>query len=185
MTNTPSSHLAAAFPAIAMAAMLVFASGPDALAQEVCKRTIDLNEVVSEYTEQHVLDVQDIAGHQIRIFEIRRTFPDIEPNCEGLRQTEAVSHGYSDYINRSGRAWGYTVDTYENGDKIYSQFSGTSHTVINADGVRKSTYTGTSTYTGGTGLYRGIRGFARASIVFDPDANVNTGTLEMEYWLEN
>ena len=185
MMSIPTSRIAAACPAVVAAVILAVANVPAALAQEVCKRTVDLNTVVSEYTEQHVLDVEDVPGHQIRIFAIRRTFPDIEPNCEGLRQIEALSRGYSDYIDRSGRAWGYNIDTFENGDKIYSQFSGTSHTVINEDGVRKSTYTGTSTYTGGTGLYRGIRGTSRASIVFDPEADINTGTLEIEYWLEN
>lgn len=168
-----------------LAAVLAFAGVPDALAQDICKRTIDLNSAVSEYTEQHVLDVGDLAGHQIRIFELHRTFPDIESNCEDLKQTASVSYGYSDYINRSGRAWGYSVDTFENGDKIYSSFSGTSHTEINEDGVLRSTYTGTTTYTGGTGIYQGIRGNSRAKIIFDLEANLNVGEFEMEYWLEN
>ncbi|NNG05667.1 MAG: hypothetical protein HKM95_16415 [Inquilinus sp.] len=164
---------------------MALAAAPQASAQDVCKRTIDLNAANSEYAEQHVLDVGDVAGHQIRIFEIHRTYPEVEANCEGLKQTETRSHGYSDYIDRSGRAWGYNVDTLENGDKIYSQFSGTSHTVINPDGVRKSTYIGTATYTGGTGIYQGIRGTSRATIIFDPEANLNVGKLDLEYWLEN
>ena len=57
-------------------------------------------------------------------------------------------------------------------------------TVTNPDGVRKSTYIGTATYTGGTGIYRGIRGVSRATIVFDPDGDLNVGTLDLEYWLE-
>lgn len=172
-------------PAAYLAVVLALAGVPEALAQDVCKRTIDLNAAVSEYTEQYVMDVGDVAGHQIRIFELHRTYPNVEPNCEDMKQTESWSHGYSDYMDRSGRAWGYNVDTLENGDKIYSQFSGTSHTVINADGVRKSTYTGTSTYTGGTGIYQGIRGSSRATIIFDPEADINVGKLELEYWLEN
>ena len=151
----------------------------------MCKRTIDLNAATSEYTEQHAMDVGDVAGHQIRIFTVHRTFPEIEPNCEGLKRTETWSYGYSDYINRSGRAWGYNIDIFENGDKIYSQFSGTSHTSINPDGVSRSTFTGTAILTGGTGMYKGIRGTARTTFIFDPDANLNQGQFEVEYWLED
>ena len=104
MTKTRSAANPAAGPVVAMAALLALAAAPEASAQEVCKRTIDLNAAVSAYAEQHVIDVGDVAGHQIRIFELRRTYPDIEPNCEGLKQTESRSHGYSDYIDRSGRA---------------------------------------------------------------------------------
>jgi len=180
LTLRTSNGLAACI-AVVLAVTIV----PEASAQEVCKRTIDLNAAISEYTEQHAMDVGDVPGHQIRIFEIRRTYPNIEPNCEGLRQTETWSHGYSDYIDRSGRAWGYSIDTLENGDKIYSQFSGTSHTVINPDGVRKSTFAGTAMFMGGTGTYRGIRGSSRSTIIFDPEADINVGKLEMEYWLED
>ena len=68
---------------------LGLAGAYEASAQEVCKRTIDLNAAISEYTEQHVMDVGDVDGHQIRIFEIHRTYPDIAPNCEDLKQTES------------------------------------------------------------------------------------------------
>lgn len=184
MMKKRTSRAPAACTTVA-AAVLALAGAPDASAQDLCKRTIDLNAAVTEYTEQHAMDVGDVDGHQIRIFALRRTFPDIEPNCEGLKYTEALSHGYSDYIDRSGRAWGYNVETLENGDKIFSQFSGTSHTVVDEDGVSKSTYIGTATYTGGTGLYQGVRGSSRATIVFDLEAGVNEGKLELEYWLEN
>lgn len=164
------------------ATMLLF---PGAVAaDERCKMKVVNEAANSQYTEQHVLDVGDVAGHQIRIFELHRTFPDSEPDCEGLKKKESWSHGYSDYVDRNGRAWGYTVLMMENGDKIFGEFSGTSHTVVNADGSRASTYTGVVTYTGGTGIYTGIRGISRDSIVFDPEKNYNEAVQEVEYWFE-
>jgi hypothetical protein len=71
----------------------------------------------------------------------------------------------------------------ENGDKIFSQFDGTSQTMVAPDGSKKSTFTGVIRYTGGTGKYEGIRGLLRVSTVFEPDKNVNLLQTEGEYWL--
>jgi hypothetical protein len=107
----------------------------------------------------------------------------LKPNCEGLKVVESWSRGYSDYVNTNGRAWGYSVSVLENGDKIFSQWSGTTHTTVNPDGSKKTTYTGTNTLTGGTGKYRGIRGMGRDLTTFDPKAGFNEGQWEEEYWL--
>jgi hypothetical protein len=75
------------------------------------------------------------------------------------------------------------VTLLENGDKIFSQYDGTSQTTVAPDGSKKSTFTGVTRYTGGTGKYQGIRGFLRTSAVFEPDKNVNQLQTEGEYWL--
>ena len=168
--------------AIGAVAALAYASG--SRAQEKCARTIDLNAAKSKYTEQHVMDVGDVPGHQIRIYEIHRTFPNDEPNCEGLKRRESWIHGLSDYVNLNGQTSGYTVTTFENGDKIFSTYSGTSHTVVMPDGKKRSIYTGTATYIRGTGRYQGIHGLTRDRIIFDPVANVNVGESYEEYWIE-
>ena len=155
----------------------------EALAQEKCKRMIGRDAATSKYTEQHVMDVGDVPGHQIRIFELHRTYTNAKPNCEGLKRKEQWVRGYSDYINRNGSAWGYQVITMENGDKIFAKFSGTSLTSITPDGKKKSTYTGVTRYTGGTGMYKGIRGMERVKVAFDPIANVNVKEAEKEYWI--
>jgi hypothetical protein len=97
--------------------------------------------------------------------------------------TELWSRGYSDYIDRNGRTWRYDVTLLENGDKIFSQFDGTSQTTVAPDGSKKSTFTGVTRYIGGTGKYEGIRGFLRIHAVFEPDKNVNQLQTEGEYWL--
>ena len=164
-------------------ALAAFAS-PEALAQERCKMTWDTPAGNAEYTEQHVMDVGDVPGHQIRLFELHRTYPDDQANCEGHKRVEQWSRGYSDYIDRNGRAWGYGVTELDNGDKIFLEWSGTSQTVVDDDGSKKSTYTGVAIWKGGTGKYQNVRGIQRDSIVFDPEKNFNETRAEVEYWFE-
>jgi hypothetical protein len=58
-------------------------------AQERCKVSEEATAAKSNYTQQHVLDVGDISGHQIRVFELHRTYPNDKPNCENLKRTES------------------------------------------------------------------------------------------------
>jgi hypothetical protein len=152
-------------------------------AQERCKVSEETTAAKSTYTQQHVLDVGDVPGHQIRVFELHRTYANDKPNCENLKRTESWSRGYSDYIDRNGRAWGYDVISLENGDKIFTQYDGTSQTTVAPDGSKNSTFTGVTRFIGGTGQYQGIRGVLKLSAVFDPDKNVNQLKTEGEYWL--
>src|ERR1700694_5592504 len=75
-------------------------------AQERCKVSEEATAAKSNYTQQHVLDVGDISAHQIRVFELHRTYLNDKPNCEHLKRTESWTRGYSDYIDRNGRNWG-------------------------------------------------------------------------------
>jgi hypothetical protein len=152
-------------------------------AEERCKVSEDGTGAKSSYTQQHVMDVGDMPGHQIRVFELHRTFPNDTPNCEHLKRTESWEHGYSDYVDRNGRAWGYSIISFENGDKIFAEFSGTSQTTIASDGSKKSTFTGVTRYTSGTGRYQGVQGLLRSNVVFDLDKNMNQARTEGEYWL--
>lgn len=153
-------------------------------AQEKCKRSGVYLAQDSKYVQQHVIDVGDAPGHQVRILELRRTPSNAKPNCEGLKVVESWSRGYSDYTNTNGRAWGYGIDVLEDGDKIFSQWSGTTQSTVSSDGSKKTMYTGVSTLTGGTGKYRGIRGMSRVSSVFDPKTGFNETQWDDEYWIE-
>lgn len=181
---TQSLKVRTAFLAVFVGAALSIASISEALAQETCKRKLDNSGAQAKYTQQHVMDVGDVPGHQIRIFELHRTYASDDPNCEGLKRKESWTRGYSDYVNLNGRAWGYGNVTLDNGDKIFFEFSGTSHTVVSEDGKKKSTYVGTSRYIGGTGMYTGVRGMSWDKVRFDPIANVNVSESEEEYWIE-
>ena len=170
-------------PLLAVTALCI-AAADDGWAQQKCKRSGKNLAADSKYTQQHVIDVGDIPGHQVRIMEIHRTPSNAKPNCEGHTIVEVWNRGYSDYININGRAWGYSVITLDNGDKIYVNYGGTSQTIFAEDGSRKSTYTGVYTFAGGTGKYRGIRGMGRNVSAFDPKTGFNEDQWEEEYWVE-
>jgi hypothetical protein len=156
----------------------------DASAQQKCKEHLRNLAENSTYTQQLMIDVGDVPGHQVRVLEVHRTYPNAEPNCEGLKRVESWDRGTSDYINTNGPASGYTVTVLENGDKTFQRWSGTAQAVDNPDGSRTITFTGTYHYVGGTGKYRGLRGMGRTSCRFDPLANYNECTSDGEYWLE-
>jgi hypothetical protein len=156
----------------------------DVSAQQKCKVSEAVAAENSTYTQQHVIDVGDVPGHQVRIYEIHRKYPNDKPNCEGLKRTESWDRGYSDYIDRNGRTWGYSVIVLENGDRIFQEFDGASHTTVGSDGSKQSVVSAVTTYVGGTGKYKGIRGIERVSALFDPDKNFNQIQTDGEYWLE-
>jgi hypothetical protein len=167
-----------------IAFLILMLSVSGAMAQKVCKESFKNIAANTEYTQQHVIDSADIPGHQIRIYEIHRTFPDSKKNCEGLKEVESWSWGYSDYTNGNGRAWGYGVSIFENGDKWFFEWSGTSQALANPDGPGKRLFSGTGVITGGTGVYKGVRGTTRSQTYFDPETGYNEGEGTSEYWIE-
>jgi len=156
----------------------------NALAQQKCKEYSKNLSENSTYTQQLAIDVGDVPGHQVRVLEIYSTYPNAEPNCEGLKAVESWGRGTSDYINTNGSANGYTVTVLENGDKTFQRWFGIAQAVDNPDGSRKITFTGTYSYIGGTGKYAGIKGMGRTACRFDPAADYNECESEGEYWLE-
>ena len=164
-------------------ALVLFAI-PQVSAQNRCKMSWETAPADSKYTQQLAIDVGDIPGHQVRVFELRRVYPNDKPNCEGLKRVEAWIHGYSDYVDRNGRSWGYAVTTLENGDKIFDQWTGTSQTVVAQDGSKEGTFVGTSIWNGGTGKYQGVRGLQRSHVVLNLDKGLNQEKSEAEYWFE-
>jgi hypothetical protein len=153
-------------------------------AQERCRLNWEIRPADTTYTRQYAIDVGDVPGHQIRIFEVHRRFPNDKPNCEGLKRTESWASVSSDYIDRNGSVSGYLTIVLENGDRIFGRMSGTSQTSTGPDGAEKSVATTVTTYTGGTGRYRSVRGIQRESIVFDPGKNFNQVEAEAEYWFQ-
>jgi len=75
------------------------------------------------YTQQHIIDVGDIPGHQARLFEIRRTYGNDAPIINGLKLKEQWTRGMSDYIDNNGPAIIYNVWVLENGEKFFVRTS--------------------------------------------------------------
>src|SRR3954451_5809612 len=107
-------------------------------AQERCRMSWEIQPADASYTEQHAIDVGDVPGHQVRIFEVHRRFPNDKPNCEGLRRTESWAHVASDYVDRNGSVAGYLTIVLENGDRIFGRMAGTSQTSTAPDGAQRS-----------------------------------------------
>src|SRR5215813_8204597 len=64
---------------------------------------------IANTTQQLAIDVGDMPGHQVRVYRSIASYPpSAKPNCKGLKETESWTHGFSDYVDRNGRTWGYT-----------------------------------------------------------------------------
>jgi hypothetical protein len=143
--------------------------------------------VKSRYVQQHLIDVGDVPGHQIRIQEAHRINPPNGHAIDGVKITESWVRGYSDYVNGVGPAWGYSVWMMEDGNRIFLEYTGTSESQTTASGSRRGTYHGTTRITGGTGRFTKIRGQLADIAEFDTDPNkgYNRVSSKGEYWLEN
>jgi hypothetical protein len=164
--------------------MLAVFAVPGVSAQERCKISWDTSASEAKYTQQLALDVGDVPGHQIRVFELHRTYLNDKQNCEGLKRAELWDHTFTDYVNRNGPWRGYAVVTMNNGDKIFQEFSGTTQTVVGPDGSKQSAFEGVTRWTGGTGKYVGVRGLERNHGTANLDKGLNEEAGDAEYWFE-
>lgn len=174
----------AAVLGLIVASSVVVCSTADGWAQEKKKFSFKAPPGLGKYTQNHVIDVRDVPGHQIRIFELRTTYSDVAPEFDGVKMKEAWAHGFSDYINGSGSAMTYGVSLMENGDKIYSRTAIQSHTVTATDGSKQLTFRTVQTLTGGTGRFSGIRGVLLGGGTSDLKTAVVDAGTQGEYWLE-
>src|SRR5438132_12578951 len=147
----------------------------DALAQQMQRVSFKTSAINTKYTQQHALDVGDVPGHQVRVYELHRTFPIDVPVINGVKLVETWGRSISDYTDNNGPGITYTVYMMEGGDKFFTQGSLVSLSSVNPDGTRKNTATSVATITGGTGKFATIRGTIRAVTLFDPKTGVNEG----------
>jgi hypothetical protein len=163
---------------------LVMFAGSDAYGQEKQKYAFKTPPGVSTYTQQHMIDVGDVPGHQLRVYEVHSKYADQKPIFDGIKVTEGWTRAVTDYIDGTGHGHGYTVAVLENGDKIFGRYEVIAQTTIGADGSKMSHYTNVTTLTGGTGKFRGIRGTLRGAGVTDFKTGPSAINTEGEYWLE-
>jgi hypothetical protein len=131
----------------------------------------------SKYTQQQFLDVGDVTGHQVRSFEIYRTFPTEAPVINGMKLKEQWTRGISDYVDNNGIATTYNVYVLENGDKFFTR--GT--VLARSAGPGKLSNMTIAYITGGTGKLAGIQGIVRTTGTAEPKAGVNETQVEIEY----
>jgi hypothetical protein len=166
-----------------VASVATFAT-TDGWGQEKKKFSFKAPPGLGKYTQNHVIDVRDVPGHQLRIFELRTAYTDVAPEFDGVKVKESWAHGFSDYINGSGAAMTYGVSLMENGDKVYSRTAIHSQTVTAADGSKQLTFRTVQTLTGGTGRFTGIRGVLLGGGTSDLKTAVVDAGTQGEYWIE-
>jgi hypothetical protein len=154
------------------------------LAQDKQKYFFEAPPGVAKYTQQHTIDVGDVPGHQIRIYELTSKFSADAPVYDGVKVVEAWTRASSDYTNGTGRASGYGVSLLANGDKIFSVADIISQTKVSPDGSRKTTFTNVSRLVGGTGKFKAIRGTLTTSGTTDFKTGTSNTVTEGEYWME-
>jgi len=133
----------------------------------------------TKYTEQHIMEVGDVPGHQIRVATLSTKYGSEAPTYDGVKATESTGWLNSDYIAGNGRFIQYVAMQMENGDKIYSFVEG--HLQTSAG---KASFSTVTTLRGGTGKFAGIRGVIRGSGVTDFKTGPSTNPSEGEYWFE-
>ncbi len=135
----------------------------------------------TRYTQQHTIDVGDVPGHQIRVYELHRDFPKDAPTINEVELKESWIRGLSDYVDTNGPQSIYNEYVMKNGDKIFARTTAVAQSLVNPDGTRKNISTAAGTITGGTGKFVGISGVLRVVNTFDPKAGFNEGQTEFEY----
>jgi hypothetical protein len=149
------------------------------LAQESQRVFFSTSAENTKYTQQHLIEVGDVPGHHVRLFEISRTFPNDPPIIGGLALKEEWNRGVSDYTDSSGPASFYGVYVLENGDKFFAY----STAVSRKAGAGLSAVT-VGRIAGGTGKFANMRGTIYTVRTADPAAGINEGQTEIEYVLK-
>jgi hypothetical protein len=162
----------------ALLCLAVALSAGNALAQEKQKVSYKVSEQDSKYTQQLVIDVGDVPGHQVRVFEIHRMFSADAPMINGIKLKETWTRGVSDYTNYNGPSGSYAIYLFENGDRFFVR--NTTLGQQSAAGKRANISVGQ--ITGGTGKFAGIQGMTRGSGLADPKAGQTATEVEVEYW---
>ena len=77
--------------AIGFCLVLLFASGQLVIAQEKHKQSYTIPGEYRKYVTQNIIKVQDIPGHQLRIFELQTNYPSDWPHkTAGLRPVKGL-----------------------------------------------------------------------------------------------
>jgi len=165
--------------AVAMIGFTLLAGG-NALAQQKQQVSFKVPAENSKYTQQQFLDVGDTPDHQVRSFEIYRTFPANPPVINGMKVKEQWTRGVSDYIGNNGTATTYGVFVLENGDKFFTRSTVLAHSA----GAGKLTNLTVGYIIGGTGKLAGIHGITRSSGSADLKTGVNETQFDIEYTID-
>tara|TARA_B100000989_G_scaffold298878_1_gene290674 strand:+ start:11788 stop:12294 length:507 start_codon:yes stop_codon:yes gene_type:complete len=144
-----------------------------------CKFQNSVSSDEVKYTIQKSINVDDINGHIIRIFKTETNHKKTKKNCEDLRIVKTDFFGISDYINKNGKVTGYSIGIYDDGSKIFSRVDGVAQT---PEDISKNGQVNTTiTITGGTGVYKGVTGYGKGKVEFNPETGYSASSTETFY----
>lgn len=175
-----------AFHLTAVAIVATLTAADFALAQQKFPINTTSEGVKSSYVQQHIIDVGDVAGHQVRILEVHRVHSMKQIEVGGVKVVEEWDRGFSDYTNGVGPARGYGIWVLEDGNKVYLEWNGTAHSEATATGSKRGTFNGSTKIAGGTGKFSKIRGMLTDAVEFDtdPQKGYSRASNRGEYWFE-
>ena len=162
---------------VALGCLVVAVPTDNVLAQQKQQLSFKTSAENTKYTQQHLIDVGDVPGHQVRVYELHCTFPNNAPVMNGVAIKEQWTRAISDYTDNNGPGTTYGVYVLENGDKFFTR----SVLVAQSTGSGKLTATTVGQITGGTGKFAGIQEIVRTVNTADPKAGVNEGQTDIEY----
>jgi hypothetical protein len=142
--------------------------------------------IESRYVQQHVIDVGDVKGHQVRILEVQRVHSKKQIVLDGVEVVEEWDRGFSDYTNGVGPARGYGIWVLNDGNKVFLEWNGTAHSEATATGSKRGTFNGATKIVGGTGKFAKIRGVMTDAVEFDTDPKngYSRASNRGEYWFD-
>ena len=173
--STP--HLASLLAAFT--GVLALLSGPQVFAQQRYTITQSPN-ATSQFTQEHVIEVGDVPGHKLRVYEVRNEYPQNDLAFGGVAVKEMLSHGVSDSVNGSGSFTAYNVFTLVDGNKVFVRLTGTTQ----SDGAGGNRSIAVENFVGGTGKFKGMRGQMRTTLQRAPGADTLNVQVSGEYWIE-
>jgi len=163
---------------MALLCLAVALPAGNAVAQQKQQVSYKVSAENSKYTQQLNIDAGDLPNHLVRVYEVRRTFPNDAPVINGFKLVEEWDRGTADLADGNGTGTAYTVYVMENGDKFFDR-----RAAIAQSTSGKITATHVGYITGGTGKFAGMQGIVRASVNFDPKTNVTENQIDIEYWI--
>jgi hypothetical protein len=140
--------------------------------QQVSFKVPDEN---AKFTVSQNVQVGDVPGHIVRVFEVQNRLPNNIPAINGLKPVELWNRGTADLTEGNGSSAGYFMVVMENGDKFFAR---TANVVQNVSG--KITATAVARIIGGTGRLAGIEGTVRQVVSFDPKPGGAAGGAQFD-----
>jgi hypothetical protein len=152
---------------------------PEAVAQQKYKIS-QPGKAISKFTQEHFIEVGDVPGHKLRVYEVQNEYPENDLAFAGIAVKQMLSDGVSDSVNGSGSFTAYNVFTMIDGSKVFVRVTGTTQ----SDGAGGNRSISVENFVGGTGKFKGMRGQMRNTLQRASGSSLLNVQVSGEYWIE-